>query len=199
MGVDVKICGIRKREDAELAAELGAHAIGFVFDRMSPRYVGHADWHPDWIAELKPLKVGVHGIVYSALPHADFGVIQGVEWPNPYPEERMIWRAYRLLPSTTPKDVLEAASGADAMILDSYVPGRYGGTGHTADWGQAAEIVKELTGKVRVGLAGGLKPENVASAVAKVAPDFVDVSSGVESAPGQKDQEKIRAFFAAVG
>ena len=198
MAVDVKICGIRTRQHAELAAGLGAYAVGFVFDRMSPRYVGEPEWHPDWISALGCLKVGVHGIVYSHLPHKDFGVIQGVEWPNPPPEGRRVWRAYRLLPTTIPSDVLDAAVGADAVILDSYVPGRYGGTGHSADWGQAAEIVRELKGKIRVGLAGGLKPENVAQAVETVTPDFVDVSSGVESSPGQKDPEKIRAFFAAI-
>lgn len=198
MAIDVKVCGIRRREDAELAAELGAFALGFVFDKFSPRLVGDADWHPDWVAALPVKRVAVFGVVYPWTPHPDFEVIQGVEWPNPLPEGRQIWKAFRLRSTTKLEEVLEALEGADALLLDSYVPGRYGGTGHVADWGLAAEIARELKGKVRLGLAGGLKPENVALAIERVQPDYVDVSSGVEVEHGVKDPDKLRSFFAAV-
>jgi phosphoribosylanthranilate isomerase len=86
---------------------------------------------------------------------------------------------------------------ADAVLLDARVQGRLGGTGVKLEWGSLADSVSALRGRTPVVLAGGLNPENVAEAVRLMAPDVVDVSSGVESAPGIKDHAKMRAFFDA--
>jgi phosphoribosylanthranilate isomerase len=85
---------------------------------------------------------------------------------------------------------------ADAFILDSYAPGVFGGTGHVCDWALAAEAVRAFPEKTIL-LSGGLQPDNVARALREVRPAGADVASGVESAPGVKDAEKIRAFIAA--
>jgi phosphoribosylanthranilate isomerase len=85
---------------------------------------------------------------------------------------------------------------AGPILLDAYVKGSYGGTGETADWEQAREVVSTCSQPVF--LAGGLTPENVAEAIKRVRPYAVDVSSGVEASPGKKDREKLHAFFEAV-
>jgi phosphoribosylanthranilate isomerase len=82
------------------------------------------------------------------------------------------------------------------LLLDAAVPGSYGGSGKTLDWGLAAKFVKEHP-ELRVILAGGLNPENVSTAIAQVNPHAVDVASGVESSPGKKDIEKVRSFVSA--
>jgi phosphoribosylanthranilate isomerase len=91
-----------------------------------------------------------------------------------------------------------AALGADAVVLDAKVPGRLGGTGTAFDWEGVARALDRDRGRGRIVLAGGLNPENVSRAVRIVAPDIVDVSSGVESAPGIKDHARMRAFGDAV-
>jgi phosphoribosylanthranilate isomerase len=88
--------------------------------------------------------------------------------------------------------------GADAVVLDAAVVGQLGGTGVAIDWAALAPEMHRLRMRGRVVLAGGLRPENVARAVALATPDIVDVSSGVESAPGAKDPERMRAFARAV-
>jgi phosphoribosylanthranilate isomerase len=88
--------------------------------------------------------------------------------------------------------------GIDALVLDAAVPGRLGGTGVALEWSAIAADVQRLRRVGRVILAGGLRPENVGNALAAVRVDAVDVSSGVESAPGIKDPERMRAFAAAV-
>jgi phosphoribosylanthranilate isomerase len=88
--------------------------------------------------------------------------------------------------------------GIDAVVLDAAVPGKLGGTGVSLDWAAVAPAVQRLRQRGRVVLAGGLRPENVAAALDVVAVDIVDVSSGVESAPGIKDPERMRAFADAV-
>jgi phosphoribosylanthranilate isomerase len=95
--------------------------------------------------------------------------------------------------------MLEAASRFDSptLLLDAYAPGAYGGSGETMDWALGAEAVKRWPDR-QIVLAGGLTPENVADAVRQVHPTAVDVASGVESGPGRKDPEKVRAFIEAV-
>jgi len=82
------------------------------------------------------------------------------------------------------------------LLLDAAVPGSYGGSGQTLDWGLAAKFVRDHPDR-RVILAGGLTPGNVTSALAQVRPHAVDVASGVEASPGKKDQEKVRKFIGA--
>jgi phosphoribosylanthranilate isomerase len=94
------------------------------------------------------------------------------------------------------EEVLAGVVGADAVVLDAYSEAEYGGSGKTVDWALARSVV-ELA-RVPVVLAGGLTPDNVAAAVRAVGPAGVDVSSGVESSPGRKSEEKMAAFFSAL-
>ncbi|MBX3117753.1 MAG: phosphoribosylanthranilate isomerase [Fimbriimonadaceae bacterium] len=190
--VEVKICGLRTREDAEFARDCGADYLGFVFEPSSPRCFGDPSQIPDWISELAAKKVAVFGVCNLAHLPKGFDIVQSVEWLSS-PQSR--WQAVRLKPQNTVQEVLESASGAQKLLIDAYHQGAFGGTGHRADWDLAARIVTQSS--IPVGLAGGLSPENVAEAINAVRPHFVDVSSGVESSPGIKDREKLRAFIKA--
>ena len=94
-------------------------------------------------------------------------------------------------------DAEELAAAADALVVDALVPGRLGGTGVAIPWGMLGESLDAMDSGHRIVLAGGLTPENVGEAISYVSPMVVDVSSGVESAPGIKDHARIRAFVAA--
>ena len=109
-----------------------------------------------------------------------------------------VWTVVRVAGSTLPASFADAVEAGDGVLLDAYVPGALGGTGVALPWGQLGEALDRYRGSVRLILAGGLKPENVARAIAELAPDVVDVSSGVERTPGIKDHDRIRAFAAAV-
>jgi phosphoribosylanthranilate isomerase len=115
-------------------------------------------------------------------------------------DEPQVWQqrihAVRLRDETSLDSLEELTVGASAILLDAYHPDKLGGAGITSDWNLAAEAVKRLSKPVI--LAGGLSPENVAEAIARVRPYAVDVSSGVESEPGRKDPEKVRRFIDAV-
>ncbi len=192
----IKICGLRRQEDAELAAELGADALGFVFEPSSPRCVGEIGWAPDWLDELAPEKVAVFGPVRLEGLSTQFSTVQAVEGFEDL-EVRPRNRQAVLRVGTDALDrIAEVARNADRIVLDALHPSAYGGTGQTVDWELAAEIV--AASSVPVVLAGGLNPGNVAEAIRQVQPFGVDVSSGVESAPGVKDPAKLRAFFEAI-
>ena len=108
--------------------------------------------------------------------------------------EALLPHAYKAVRVAGPSDVVAAAGmPGEYVMVDAKVPGALGGTGHTFDWSLVGELAKAR----RLVLAGGLRPENVAAAVAAVHPWCVDVASGVESAPGVKDMGKVRAFVAA--
>jgi len=191
----IKICGLTRAEDAEVAISEGADALGFVFERSSPRFVG--DGELPWVSALPPIpvKVAVFGRVDRPVPRGLFDVIQGVEWdvfPEPSPKRIHVIRPK---PGQTPKDFMNTIIHATAVMLEAYVPGLYGGTGHRVDTELAAEVVK--VSKIPIILAGGLTPDNVADVVRKVRPFAVDVSSGVEERPGKKDHVKIRDFVQA--
>jgi phosphoribosylanthranilate isomerase len=94
--------------------------------------------------------------------------------------------------------VQELLDSADGLLLDAYTPAALGGTGVSFSWSSIALDLQAIRGTTPVILAGGLRPENVADAIAALAPDVVDVSSGVESAPGIKDHDRMRAFRDAV-
>ncbi|HUI43986.1 MAG TPA: phosphoribosylanthranilate isomerase [Terriglobia bacterium] len=201
----IKICGITRPGDAELAVELGASALGFNFYRPSPRYIS-PEAAREIIGRAVPppaIAVGVFadetdtGHVVRVARTAGVSAIQlhgprfprslnGFRWPIP------VIRAVTVDESFVPQD-LEMLDTA-AFLLDAYHPDLKGGTGRTVDWAKA----REAASYARVILAGGLTPENVAEAIRQVRPFAVDVASGVESAPGVKDASKLRAFFAAV-
>lgn len=196
--VRVKICGITTVEDARVAVEAGADALGFVFYEKSPRFVNPLK-AVAIIRELPPFVQTVGLFVNEETEKinwtADFcGLdlvqLHGDEEPRDGEElKRRVIKALRV------KD--EASlSGRDAwsvsaLLLDAWVSGAYGGTGESFNWELAATVARQRP----VILAGGLTPENVAEAVSIVHPYAVDVSSGVEAAPGKKDPDKVREFI----
>ena len=201
MRTRVKICGITNLEDALLAAEAGADALGFVFYRGSKRFVPPAT--AGEIVRALPPFVQTVGVfvnsprreVETILETVGLGALQfhGEEsvddcqgWPVP------VVRAIR--PRTANDLHTLPLQGVDAWLVDAWSPRGRGGTGELADWGLAGELAR----RARVILAGGLTPHNVAEAVRRVRPYAVDVSSGVERAPGRKDPEKVKAFVEAV-
>jgi phosphoribosylanthranilate isomerase len=201
--IRVKVCGITTREDAELAARLGAAAIGMILWPSSPRAVGVARARD--IARALPAFLVRVGVFVNQPPEdvtamaAEIGLdaiqLHGDEDPLPYTTE---WRG-RIIKAVAVKDgSAEAFAGAvpstATVLLDAHDPVKRGGTGLPVDWTVAAAVAR----KRPVILSGGLTPDNVSTAIAAVAPYAVDVSSGVESSPGRKDPAKLRAFFAAV-
>jgi phosphoribosylanthranilate isomerase len=184
-----------RAEDARLALEFGADALGFIHEKTSPRYIGEDQ--DKWVGELPPFvpKVAVFGRVVGAPAQAYYDLVQGVEWETyPFPPPKRL-HVIRLRPGQRAADLINQTINASAIVLDAYREDSYGGTGVTIDWGVAAEIVQRADRSVI--LAGGLTPENVADAVRRVRPYAVDVSSGIEKQPGIKDWDRMRAFIEA--
>jgi phosphoribosylanthranilate isomerase len=201
----VKICGITNAEDAVAAAEAGADALGFIFYQKSPRYIVPAV-AAQIIAGLPPLitPVGVFvneglATVRSIMDTCGLAMAQlhGDE-PAMYCRElsRPAMKAFRLKDRGSLLALAEyqGRGGVRGFVLDRFSEVAYGGTGQVTDWALAAEVAKTAS----VLLAGGLTPDNVTDAIRSVRPYAVDVSSGVESVPGKKDHEKLRAFLDAV-
>lgn len=202
MNVRVKICGVRRLEDALLAAELGASAIGFVFWPESPRFVDPYR-AKRIVAALPPFVATVGVFVDQPAEHAssvarllNLAAIQLHGDEDPAPFLRTGYRVIKSRPVTGTFDT-EAVGRippAVTILLDAHDPVRRGGTGQTIDWSVAARVAASR----RTILSGGLTPANVRAAVEQVRPYAIDVSSGVESAPGVKDPAKLRAVFAAL-
>lgn len=194
----VKICGITSLDDALMAVDAGADALGFVFFEKSPRYLG-PEAAARVIARIPPLVQVVGLFVNAELDFVnrtadscglDIVQLHGEESPA-YCRlvRRRVMKAFRV---RGPESLIPMAQyQVSAYLLDAYSPNAYGGTGERFDW-DCAVAAKE---RGPIVLAGGLNPDNVAFAVAKVAPYAVDVSSGVESVPGRKDPEKVRRFI----
>jgi len=207
--VRVKICGITNLEDALAAAEAGADLLGFVFYPPSPRYVT-LERAREIIAALRQsvgavrepplLTVGVFvdeelSRVREAIWKCDLDYAQLHGGEPPAYVAALGGRAIKALRVRSAADVERlGAYQAAAYLLDAYHPTKPGGTGEVWDWGLA--VAAKRYGPVI--LAGGLTPDNVAQVVRRVWPYGVDVSSGVESAPGEKDHDKMRRFVAAV-
>lgn len=198
--VKVKICGITCLEDALTAVEAGADALGFVFYPQSPRHI-FPEQALDIIRRLPPFvqTVGLFvneelSIVNTTADQCGLDIIQlhGDETPE-YCESvrRRIIKAFRVKDITTLDSLVQYH--VSGYLLDAWSPVTYGGTGQTFNW----EIAAKAATSQSIILAGGLTPDNVARAVAAVKPYAVDVSSGVESAPGKKDAMLIRAFVIA--
>jgi indole-3-glycerol phosphate synthase / phosphoribosylanthranilate isomerase len=204
--VTVKICGITSKEDALLAVSAGADAVGFVFWPGSPRTVDPQAARA--IAAAVPPFILRVGVFVDATAEEmrrvadevglDIVQLHGNESPEAVSRApRRAVKAVRVGPGFRPDEALRYDGTAAALLLDTRVEGdgRPGGTGRVFDW-SLVRPVREGTSFLI--LAGGLTPENVGEAVAAVRPDGVDVSSGVESAPGKKDPAKMRAFVEAV-
>ena len=200
----IKFCGITRASDAELAVSLGAWAVGLIMWPGSPRAVP-----PERAAELAgslKRRCEVVGVfveptleqLTAAAEVAQFTILQlhGREGPRFCAEaaRRTGCRVIKAARVRSGADIQAlAAYRTDFHLLDSHQPGSPGGTGEVFDWGLVAGHRK-----VPLILAGGLTPENVAAAIAAVRPFAVDVASGVESAPGRKDHERMRRFADAV-
>jgi phosphoribosylanthranilate isomerase len=201
MNTIVKICGITSAGDALAAVNAGADALGFMFWPGSRRLVSLAN-AATIIRSLPPsvAKVGVfvdpvEEEVRRTIAECGLDTVQfhGEETPEFCRRFGLpVFKAFRIRDAASLKAL--PAYSQEVWLLDSYVAGQPGGTGASFDWDVAVAAVK-LGG--RVILAGGLTPENVAEAVRKVRPYGLDVSSGVESEPGKKDPETMRAFIAA--
>lgn len=203
MPTRVKICGITRRDDAELAVELGAAALGFNFYPPSPRYIA-----PESAREIASrigpfvMTVGVYADetddeqVAGVARRAGVRAVQlhGPKFPSADGALRdfPLIRAVPVKPGFEPAELSELK--AAAFLLDSFDPVLHGGTGKSFDW----SVAREAKRYAPIILAGGLTPENVAQAIREIRPFAVDVASGVEASPGVKDPAKLRAFFAAV-
>jgi phosphoribosylanthranilate isomerase len=199
--IRVKICGVTTVEDAALAAELGASAIGLVFWPGSPRFV-EIDQAKAIVAALPPFVAAV-GVFVNQPAHAvqvarEIGLtavqFHGDERPDSYDDFPA--RVIKAVPvhDGTAVDAAAAVPASATVLLDAHDPIRFGGTGRPIDWTIAAQIARQR----RVILSGGLNAANVADAVAAVAPYAVDISSGVERVFGRKDPAKLRALFSAL-
>ncbi len=198
----VKVCGIRRLDDALVAVDSGAWALGFIFHRASPRYITPAD--AARIIERLPGEVLTVGVfvdypideLNDVVRQAGLGAAQlhGAESPE-YAREveaSTIIKSFRV-GDEFDVDRLEPYPDC-TFLLDSYRPGQAGGTGETFDW----EIARRVGEKAPVILAGGLGPDNVREAIRVARPQGVDVSSGVEVTPGVKDPAAIRRLFEQV-
>lgn len=207
MRTRVKVCGITCVEDARLAADAGADAVGFVF-APSPRRVPieaaaeAAGALPPWVSSVGVFVDEEPAAVADIVRRAGLTDVQlhGSESPDYVRALRSICpvrviKAFRVGDAGAIQQMAPYQGICSAFLLDAYVPGTAGGTGRTFDWGLAV-AAKEL-GTPLV-LAGGLTPENVPEAVRRVRPFAVDTSSGVEAAPGRKDPRRVRAFIWAV-
>jgi phosphoribosylanthranilate isomerase len=198
----IKFCGFTRAEDLDFALCLGVDAIGLIFDGRSKRAVAvevaeqlsrrvpvfvstvalfrdaDAAWVAEVIARINPDLLQFHG-----LESPDFCE----SWARPY------LKAVPMAEAQDLEDWCRSYPRARGLLLDSHAPGALGGTGQHFDWSRAPRGLSKSWV-----LAGGLIPENVGQAVTMAAPPAVDVSSGIESAPGIKDPVKMRAFVDAV-
>jgi phosphoribosylanthranilate isomerase len=195
--VIIKICGITRAQDALCAATLGVHALGFVFWPRSPRAIS-AKRAAAIIEALPPFVVPVGVFVdpsaklVAECRDAGIVVAQIVGAVPAMPRGMRLLPAVTLSPDGT--DITPNVAGNGAVLVDAHDPVRRGGTGRTIDW----QAVAPIAARRLVILAGGLEPGNVGEAIALARPAGVDVSSGVETAPGIKDPERMAAFVAAV-
>jgi phosphoribosylanthranilate isomerase len=198
--VVIKVCGITREEDAMLATDLGAAAVGFVFWRGSPRAVT-PECAQRIVARLPPFVCPVGVFVNETAEAVErIAAFVGLGAVQLHGDEtlaacrRVTRRVVKAVPATAESLASLGEWPADvAILVDTADRDRRGGTGRLANWAVAAA----MAARRRVILAGGLSPANVAEAVGVVRPFALDVSSGTEASPGIKDHARLRAFFAA--
>ncbi len=205
--VEVKICGLTRPVDAEYADAAGANYLGVIFaggprERLPVQA-------KETLAGRRARKVGVFAAqapteIADIAREVGLDVIQlhGASDPARIQAVRAatgleVWAVLRTPDGTLPDDAEELADEADALVVDALVPGQLGGNGVAVPWLALGESLDAMERGHRIVLAGGLTPETVSEAIDYVSPMVVDVSSGVESAPGIKDHARIRAFIAA--
>ncbi|BBB29428.1 phosphoribosylanthranilate isomerase [Neptunomonas japonica] len=202
MAVRVKICGITRAEDALTAIAAGAHSLGFVFYKPSPRYV-EPSIAADIISVLPPFITTTALFVDEspdvvkeivALTKVDLLQFHGKESPEYCVQfERPYIKALRMKPGLDLVQQASSYSSSRAVLLDAYKAGVPGGTGESFEWNRIPQSMRSS-----IILAGGLCAENVAQAIEQVKPFAVDVSGGVEESAGLKDANKINCFFKEV-
>lgn len=202
MSTAVKICGLTRVEDAQEAARLGAHAVGFVFYARSARNIEPAR-AAEIVRCLPPFVTSValfvdadvrfvRNVLDEVAPdllqfHGDESPEYCARFHKPY------IKALRVRPGVDLLQYARQFESARGLLLDAFVEGTQGGTGASFDWTLIPSVLP-----LPVVLSGGLNAGNVAAAIRRVAPCAVDVSSGVESAPGIKDARKMAEFFQGV-
>jgi len=200
----IKVCGVTREEDALVAIDAGVDALGFNFYSGSKRHV-RLDDVAAWVGKL-PDGIGRLAVVVNA----DESLLRDLQTSGLFhafqfhgdetPEFSARWGGdfYVRARALAREDSLAAALAdpAPCLLLDAHAPGVFGGTGKIIDWSLAARAVSEASRPVV--LSGGLNPGNVATAIAQVRPAAVDLASGIESAPGIKDADKMRALVRAV-
>ncbi|MEI8335791.1 MAG: phosphoribosylanthranilate isomerase [Actinomycetes bacterium] len=192
----VKICGITNEEDALLSVAMGADALGFIFAAGSPRMMSGE--HVRDIVKRIPPGIATIGVFRNERPERVVEIVQrcglsGAQLHGHEPITEVQWIRARLpfviqAFAAHDRGIAAAVAGpADVVLIDSAAPG----TGQVFDW----SLAEGMPGGLRLMLAGGLNPENIAAAIAQVRPWGVDVATGVESAPGTKDARKLRRFI----
>ena len=198
----IKICGIKSVKDALAAIDAGADLLGFNFYPKSPRYIDVGRCRDIMSVMRKYGQITYVGVFVNASVSEIRATLEtcGLNLAQLHGNEtsEMVqalygkaFKAFRGVPESVNGFAREEAP---AILVDASIKGAYGGTGVTADWNGAAELAKYYP----ILLAGGLTPENVTEAVRRVHPWGVDVASGVESSPGVKDVNKMKAFVQAV-
>lgn len=200
----IKICGLTTPQDAAAAIEFGADALGFNFFPGSKRFVGT---DPGWIADLPATVVKIAIVVDPTWEQAKAlgqtpGItalqLHGAETPEFCRRLREAGiRFEKALPVSDAESIRNPPDySTTTVLLDSSRAGEFGGSGHTFPWEIAGAFIT-ANPRLRVVLAGGLTPANVAEAVTMVRPFGVDVTTGVEASPGRKDYDRLRAFIKA--
>jgi phosphoribosylanthranilate isomerase len=208
-GIQIKVCGLTSVADAVFAGACGVDYLGFNLYPKSPRYVSIAQFRSmagrlparDKVAvTVEPSPDELLVMRDAGFKHFQVHFRHGLspkrieEWTHAVGAEAL-WLAPRLPPDVdVPASLLALSRG---ILLDTFDPSLFGGTGRTGDWSKFRRHRKRQPGKTWI-LSGGLTPENVGEALAKTTARFVDVNSGVESSPGVKDHAKLKAFVAAV-
>ncbi len=198
----VKICGITNLEDAQVAVNAGAWALGFIFHKKSPRYVSPSKARTI-IEQLPPLVTPV-GVFVDQSEHALRDIcrltrittiqLHGAESPGYCKRFRhlKIIKAFRINETFDLKSIFPYR--VDAYLFDTFSETAHGGTGVTFNW----QLLKDYPFNKPIILSGGLNPHNIREAVSVLNPYAVDVSSGVEKSPGLKDDHLVQAFFHAM-
>ena len=206
----IKFCGLTRAEDAAYAAELGAGYVGVIFAESPRRLAPVAAKSVLAAAGTTVKRVGVFGTnspdeIAKAVEQVGLDVVQLHADPTGADVLALrggfagdIWAAVRVGDGHMPEDAQILLEAADAIVLEARSQHLLGGTGQALPWSELAADLARVRGGVSVVLAGGLTAENVGTAIRTLAPDVVDVSSGIESAPGVKDHRLMKAFANAV-
>ncbi len=212
MPIEIKFCGMTRVEDAREAARLGASFVGVIFaggprqvtiDRAGAVFGGV----PHGVRRVGVFSSEHEEIIGESARQLGLHVVQLHGDCDAHDVETLrrrfsgaVWAVLRIADGRIPLRAAELFDTADAVLLDAKVPGKLGGTGVTLPWRDLLEQLNRIRskGSAQLALAGGLRPENVTEAIRLLRPEIVDVSSGVETAPGIKDHARMRAFRDAV-